>query len=105
MRDVYDDDDAEEYQCGGWSALIFIVSLVAGTACTVLSKTLFQMEAIGLSGELEPFRPRLFQTWIMFLSMSFALPIHLMSEARRRRSRHGNHEELQQLADEQVSIH
>jgi len=104
MRDEFDDDDYTEYQCGGWSALIFMVSLVAGTACTVLSKTLFQQEAVGLSGELEPFRPRLFQTWIMFLAMSFALPIHLMSEARRRRNARGNAEELRHITAETVRL-
>lgn len=97
-----EDDDPDA--CGVWSTAVFLVGLIAGTTCTVLSKMLFQTEAIGLSGELEPFRPSLFQTWIMFLSMSFALPIHLMSEARRRRSARGKAAELHQITQEQARL-
>jgi drug/metabolite transporter (DMT)-like permease len=97
-----DEDDSDA--CGLWSTVVFLVGLIAGTACTVLSKALFQTEAIGLSGELEPFRPSLFQTWIMFLSMSFALPIHLMSEARRRRLARGKPAEMQQINQEQARL-
>lgn len=59
---------------------MFITGLVAGTGCTIASKALFQVQAIGSNGELQTFKPPLFQTWVMFLGMSFALPAHYISE-------------------------
>ena len=47
--------------CSASTALVFVVGLVAGTGCTVCSKVLFQMTAIGMSGEEETFTPPVFQ--------------------------------------------
>jgi len=70
--------------CDAKSAVVFIVGLAAGTGCTIASKALFQSYSIGKTGELELFNPPLFQTWVMFLGMTFALPAHFISEWRRR---------------------
>jgi len=48
------------------------------------SKALFELEAEGLNGEMLPFKPAVFQTWVMFFGMLFALPMYLIMEAIRR---------------------
>ena len=73
-------------QCGARAAAVFIIGLAAGTGCTIASKALFQCMSIGNTGELELFNPPLFQTWVMFLGMTFALPAHFISEWRRRKN-------------------
>ena len=67
-------------QCGPQAALVFIIGLAAGTGCTIASKALFQVQAVGMTGEVETFDPPLFQTWVMFVGMTFALPAHFLSE-------------------------
>jgi len=71
-------------KCDAKAALVFIIGLAAGTGCTIASKALFQVVALGKTGEPEPFNPPLFQTWVMFVGMTFALPAHFYSEHRRR---------------------
>ena len=66
--------------CGPQAAAVFIIGLAAGTGCTIASKALFQLEARGMTGEVETFNPPLFQTWVMFVGMMFALPAHFVSE-------------------------
>mmetsp|Transcript_130 Transcript_130/g.237 ORF Transcript_130/g.237 Transcript_130/m.237 type:complete len:439 (-) Transcript_130:533-1849(-) len=73
-------------KCDASAAAVFIVGLAAGTGCTIASKALFQVETIGSNGELQTFKPPLFQTWVMFLGMSFALPAHYISEWWRRKN-------------------
>jgi len=83
---------------------VFIIGLAAGTGCTIASKALFQCEAIGKTGELELFDPPLFQTWVMFLGMTFALPAHFISEWRRRKN--ATPEEYAKImAEPQVTSH
>lgn len=53
----------------------------AGAQC---SKALFQLEAPGLNGEVLPFKPAVFQTWVMFFGMLFALPLYVLLEAIRK---------------------
>jgi len=72
--------------CDARAAIVFVVGLVAGTGCTIASKALFQVETIGSNGEMQTFKPPLFQTWVMFLGMSFALPAHYLSEWWRRKN-------------------
>jgi len=66
--------------CDGTSLVVFLVGLAAGTFCTIASKLLFQMHAPGLDGRVHAFTPPLFQTFVMFLGMSFALPAHYLGE-------------------------
>jgi len=72
--------------CDWKSAVVFIVGLVAGTGCTIASKALFQVYAVGSNGEVQQFKPPLFQTWVMFVGMAFALPAHFIREWNRRRT-------------------
>lgn len=71
-------------KCDGRGAAVFLVGLVAGTGCTIASKALFQCYSVGKTGERELFNPPLFQAFVMFLGMSFALPAHFISQWRRR---------------------
>ena len=41
---------------------------------------LFEQSGIGKTGEVEPFKPALFQTWLMFFGMCFAFPLHFFFE-------------------------
>jgi len=54
-------------------ASVFIVGLVFGTASSILSKVLFDMMV-----DDKKFEKPLFQTLMMFVGMSLALPIHFM---------------------------
>ncbi|CCI42625.1 unnamed protein product [Albugo candida] len=62
--------------CGAKEALVFGLGLVTGTGTTLIAKVLYNIDSIGLSGELKKFEKPIFQTWLMFLAMVFALPIH-----------------------------
>jgi len=75
---------AEENKCDASSAMVFIVGLVAGTGCIICSKTLFELKAVGISGVEETFEPQVFQPFVMFFGMLFALPMYLALEARKR---------------------
>ena len=57
---------ATERSCDVLSALIFIAGLVAGTVCIIASKLLFEGKARGITGEVEPFQPPVFESFIMF---------------------------------------
>ncbi|KAH8054055.1 hypothetical protein JL720_14586 [Aureococcus anophagefferens] len=76
-----------EPTCGMAEFLVFVGALVAGTGCSLCSKVLLSMQSVGLSGELESFQNPLFQTWGMFLGMVFALPVHFLMEANKRRKK------------------
>jgi hypothetical protein len=56
--------------------ILFIAALIAGTACSLTSKVMLDMKAIGLSGKVENFTFPLFQTFGMFFGMTFALIMH-----------------------------
>ncbi|TDH71869.1 hypothetical protein CCR75_001070 [Bremia lactucae] len=68
--------------CGSREALVFSMGLLTGT-CTTLYVSinrygliLYGVDSIGLDGEVKKFEKPIFQTWLMFLAMVFALPIH-----------------------------
>ena len=46
-----------EKGCDAQSAAVFIIGLVAGTGCIIVAKMLFEMKAVGSTGELEVFNP------------------------------------------------
>ena len=60
--------------CDAQSAAVFIIGLVAGTGCIIVAKMLFEMKAVGSTGELEIFNPPVFESFVMFFGMLFALP-------------------------------
>jgi len=70
--------------CDARAAMVFLIGLAAGTGCTITSKMLFQMSAPNSFGTMQKFTPPLFQTWVMFVGMAFALPAHYFAEWRRR---------------------
>lgn len=74
-----------EAKCGFMELVVFVGALVAGTGCSLFSKVLLSMKAVGREGEVESFQNPLFQTWGMFLGMCASLPMHLMNEAAKRR--------------------
>ena len=73
-----------ERSCDASAAGVFIVGLVAGTLCIIASKALFEGYAHGVTGELEPFQPPVFETFIMFFGMVFALPLYFGLELYKR---------------------
>ncbi|KAG7385791.1 hypothetical protein PHYPSEUDO_001036 [Phytophthora pseudosyringae] len=76
--------------CGTREALIFGMGLITGTGTTIAccylppsrlpkprtGKILYGVDSVGLDGEVKKFEKPIFQTWLMFLAMVFALPIH-----------------------------
>lgn len=62
--------------CGILQIAVFVLALVFGTCCSLSSKFLLSMRSIGLTGEEEAFSFPLFQTFGMFLGMTFALALH-----------------------------
>jgi hypothetical protein len=49
-------------KCGVFELLIFIAAIIAGTACSILSKTMMGLHGTGITGEEEVFQKPIFQT-------------------------------------------
>ncbi|CAH0521132.1 unnamed protein product [Peronospora belbahrii] len=62
--------------CGTKEALVFSLGLLTGTGTTLTGKILYGVDSMGLDGQIKKFEKPIFQTWLMFLAMVFALPIH-----------------------------
>eukprot|EP00965_Chrysotila_dentata_P087363 2884462-Pleurochrysis_carterae.AAC.4 len=73
-----------EKKCDATAAIVFIVGLIAGTGCIIAAKVLFELKSIGKTGKVEMFKPPVFETWVMFFGMLFALPTYLLTEWRRK---------------------
>ena len=86
--------------CDAPAASVFVVGLVAGTMCILASKALFEGRARGITGELEPFQPPVFETFIMFFGMVFALPLYFAMELVKRIRAYGHPEAQAKLAAE-----
>ena len=65
-------------KCGLLELIVFIAAIVAGTACSILSKTMMGLQAEGITGEVETFEKPIFQTFGMFLGMTFGLVMHFV---------------------------
>jgi len=89
-----------ERSCDASAATVFVVGLVAGTVCIISSKALFELSAHGSDGELQHFQPPVFETFIMFFGMVFALPLYFAMEGVKRLRAHGNPEAQAKLAAE-----
>jgi hypothetical protein len=63
-------------KCGVAELSIFIAAIVTGTACSICSKTMMQLHAVGSYGEVELFEKPIFQTFGMFVGMTFGLVMH-----------------------------
>ena len=91
-------------KCDARTAAVFMVGLVASTGCTVCSKVLFQLHAVGLSCNPEPFKPPLYQTWVMFVGMTFALPAHFISQWLRKKRAQEDPELLRDIETQEASV-
>lgn len=63
-------------RCGLLEISVFILAIVTGTACSICSKTMMQLSGVGMTGEVESFTKPLFQTFGMFIGMTFGLVMH-----------------------------
>lgn len=64
--------------CGTNEAILFFGAIVAGTACSICSKSMMSVPATGITGEEEVFSKPLFQTLGMFVGMVFGLVLHFV---------------------------
>ena len=65
-------------KCGLTELLVFIAALVFGTLCSIMSKNMMALRGEGIAGEIELFEKPIFQTFGMFLGMTFALLMHFV---------------------------
>ena len=65
-----------------YQPLVFLAGVLMGTGSTITVKVMYGMEAVGLSGELQRFEKPLLTTWVMFIAMTIALPMHYLVEWR-----------------------
>lgn len=49
--------------CGVFQIAVFLVAIVTGTACSICSKTMMSLHAVGMHGDVEAFSKPLFQTF------------------------------------------
>jgi hypothetical protein len=69
-------NDSATTKCGLTELIIFIAAIVTGTACSICSKTMMELHAVGMDGEVELFQKPIFQTFGMFIGMTFGLVMH-----------------------------
>ena len=68
-----------------WLAVLcFLLALTMGTFSTLSSKVMYGMSSVDSEGHLKLFQKPLMQTFLMFLAMVIALPIHYVMEAYKR---------------------
>ena len=65
--------DEKSKGCGLTQFLIFTAAIVSGTACSLCSKLMMELHSVGISGETEKFAKPIFQTFGMFVGMTFGL--------------------------------
>ena len=63
-------------KCGLTELIIFVAAIVCGTACSICSKNMMELQAVGMTGQVERFNKPLFQTFGMFVGMCFGLVMH-----------------------------
>jgi hypothetical protein len=64
--------------CGITELIVFLLALVFGTLCSIMSKNMMGLKGEGITGEIELFEKPIFQTFGMFLGMLFALLMHFV---------------------------
>lgn len=62
--------------CGINEVLVFLMALISGTLCSILSKVMMDMNSVGLNGQIQSFSNPLFQTLGMFVGMMIGLLMH-----------------------------
>ena len=68
-----------------YQPLVFLAGVLMGTGSTITVKVMYGMQAVGLTGDLQRFEKPLLTTWIMFIAMTIALPMHYVMEWRQHR--------------------
>jgi len=63
-------------KCGLTEITIFLLALITGSACSICSKVMMDMHGIGIKGEREKFSKPIFQTFGMFVGMTFGILMH-----------------------------
>mmetsp|Transcript_38272 Transcript_38272/g.42323 ORF Transcript_38272/g.42323 Transcript_38272/m.42323 type:complete len:466 (+) Transcript_38272:61-1458(+) len=63
-------------KCGLTEIIVFLIALLTGSACSICSKVMMDMYGIGYSGEVEKFSKPIFQTFGMFVGMTFGILMH-----------------------------
>lgn len=63
-------------KCGLFEIIVFIAAIVFGTMCSICSKTMMSLTAIGIDGNEQVFGKPIFQTFGMFVGMTFGLVMH-----------------------------
>jgi drug/metabolite transporter (DMT)-like permease len=64
-------------KCGVFEIIIFLAAIVFGTFCSICSKTMMSLHGIGIDGDIELFEKPIFQTFGMFVGMTFGLLMHI----------------------------
>jgi len=68
------------------SPLVFLCGVLMGTGSTITVKLMYGLKSVGLTGESQFFEKPLFTTFVMFVAMMLALPVHFMVVAWNRRA-------------------
>jgi drug/metabolite transporter (DMT)-like permease len=63
-------------RCGIVELVIFVIAIVSGTACSICSKTMMELQGTNMHGETETFVKPIFQTFGMFVGMMFGMVMH-----------------------------
>jgi drug/metabolite transporter (DMT)-like permease len=63
-------------RCGVVELVIFVIAIVSGTACSICSKTMMELQGTNMNGETETFVKPIFQTFGMFVGMMFGMIMH-----------------------------
>jgi drug/metabolite transporter (DMT)-like permease len=63
-------------KCGLFEILLFLAAILLGTLCSICSKTMMGLHGVGMNGEVERFEKPIFQTFGMFVGMTFGLVMH-----------------------------
>jgi len=67
--------------------VIFNLGVIMGTGSTIISKMIYEMQSVGSAGVEKTFGKPIMTTWIMFLGMSFAMPLHWIETYYKNRNR------------------
>jgi len=65
-----------------WAPAVFLLGVLMGSGSAVSTKVLYGISSTGIDGEVRLFEKPLVLTWVMFLSMTLALPLHWIQHHR-----------------------
>jgi len=62
-------------KCGLLENVVFVIAIVTGTACSICSKTMMQLEGVGIDGDIEVFEKPIFQVPYCVNSQMIIFPL------------------------------